>query len=223
MLFRSEVQFPERRPFFIENADFFSTDSTLVFTRRIVDPEGGIRVTGRSGEYGFGSILINDAAPGLNRNADDPLRGEKANIAIVRGFRDLGEQDTVGFLATERQLGDGYNRVLSFDGRFKFTDNWSTQMQLVGTESEPSTGGDLTTGYQRNVMINRDGRTYNNHTHFIETTPDFKTELGFQYRFSKPGTSGIHQSSGINFYPENSGLNRWGGTQIGRASCRERV
>ena len=212
---RYEVQFPERRPFFIENADFFSTDSTLVFTRRIVDPEGGIRLTGRSGEYGFGSILINDAAPGLNRNADDPLRGEKANIAIVRGFRDLGEQDTVGFLATERQLGDGYNRVLSFDGRFKFTDNWSTQMQLVGTESEPSTGGDLTTGYQRNIMINRDGRTYNNHTHFIETTPDFKTELGFQYRFSKPGTSGIHQSSGINFYPENSGLNRWGGTLFG--------
>jgi len=212
---RFEVQFPERRPFFIENADFFSTDSTLVFTRRIVDPEGGIRVTGRSGEYGFGSILINDAAPGFNRNVDDPLRGEKANIAIVRGFRDLGEQDTVGFLATERQLGDGYNRVLSFDGRFKFTDNWSTQMQLVGTESEPSTGGDLTTGYQRNIMINRDGRTYNNHTHFIETTPDFKTELGFQYRFSKPGTSGIHQSSGINFYPENSGLNRWGGTLFG--------
>ena len=118
-------------------------------------------------------------------------------------------------MATERQLGDGYNRVLSFDGRFKFTDNWSTQMQLVGTESEPSTGGDLTTGYQRNIMINRDGRTYNNHTHFIETTPDFKTELGFQYRFSKPGTSGIHQSSGINFYPENSGLNRWGGTLFG--------
>ena len=58
---RYEVQFPERRPFFIENADFFSTDSILVFTRRIVDPEGGIRLTGRSGEYGFGSILIKES------------------------------------------------------------------------------------------------------------------------------------------------------------------
>ena len=212
---RYEVQFPERRPFFIENADFFATDSNLVFTRRIVDPEGGIRLTGRSGEYGFGSILINDAAPGLNRDADDPLRGEKANIAIIRGFRDLGDQDRIGFLATERQLGDGYNRVLSLDGRFKFTDNWFTQMQLVGTESEPTSGDASTTGYQRNIMINREGRTYNNHTHFIETTSDFRTELGFQNRFFKPGTSGIHQRSGLNFYPEGSALNRWGGALFG--------
>ena len=212
---RFEVQFPERRPFFIENADFFATDSTLVFTRRIVDPEGGIRLTGRSDEYGFGSILINDAAPGLNRDSDDPLRGEKANIAIIRGFRDLGEQDRVGFLATERQLGDGYNRVLSFDGRFKFTDNWFSQMQLVGTESEPTSGSETSTGYQRNIMINREGRTYNNHTHFIETTSDFRTELGFQNRFFKPGTSGIHQRSGLNFYPTRSSLNRWGGSLFG--------
>ena len=212
---RYEVQFPERRPFFIENADFFATDSTLVFTRRIVDPEGGIRLTGRSGEYGFGSILINDAAPGMNRDAGDPLRGEKANIAIIRGFKDLGEQDRVGFLATERQLGDGHNRVLSFDGRFLLNENWSTQMQLIGTESEPSTGGIETTGYQRNMMINREGRTYTNHTHFLETTSDFRTELGFQNRWSKPNTSGVHQSSGLNFYPENSAITRWGGSVFG--------
>ena len=212
---RFEVQFPERRPFFIENANFFSTDSNLVFTRRIVDPEGGIRLSGRSGDYGFGSILINDAAPGLGRDADDPLRGEKANIAIIRGFRDLGDQDRIGFLATERQLGDGYNRVLSFDSRFKFTDNWFTQIQLVGTESEPTSGDEYTTGYQRNIMINREGRTYSNHTHFIETTSDFRTELGFMNRFFRPGTSGIHQRSGLNFYPEASALNRWGGAIFG--------
>ena len=212
---RFEVQFPERRPFFIENADFFSTDSNLVFTRRIVDPEGGIRLTGRSGEYGFGSILINDAAPGLNKEAGDSLRGEKANIAIIRGFRDLGEQDRVGFLATERQLGDGYNRVLSLDGRFKFTDNWFSQMQLIGTESEPTNGDETSTGYQRNIMINREGRTYSNHTHFIETSSDFRTELGFQRRWYKPNTSGVHQRSGLNFYPENSLLNRWGGSIFG--------
>ena len=45
---RFEVQYPERRPFFVENADFFATDSILLFTRRIVDPELGLRFTGRS-------------------------------------------------------------------------------------------------------------------------------------------------------------------------------
>ena len=212
---RFEVQFPERRPFFVENADFFATDSTLVFTRRIVDPEGGVRFTGRSGDYGFGTILINDEAPGLNRDAGDPLRGEKANIGILRGFRDISDQDRVGFLFTDRELADGYNRVLSFDGRFKLTDNWTTQAQLVGTESEPVNGGESTTGYQRNLQINRSGRMYSNHTHYIETTSDFRSELGFQQRFFASGTSGVHQRSAFSFYPENSSINQWGATAFG--------
>jgi len=209
---RFEVQFPERRPFFIENADFFSTDSTLVFTRRIIDPEGGVRFTGRQGPYGFGAILINDEAPGLNRDASDPLRGEKANVGIIRGFRDISEQSRVGFLLTDRELGDGFNRVASIDGRFKLTDNWITNLQLVGTDSEPVSGGPSTTGYQRNIQVNRTGRTLNTHSHFIETTNDFRTELGFQNRFFRPDTSGIHNRVNLNFYPETMDINSWSAT-----------
>ncbi len=212
---RFEVQFPERRPFFVENADFFATDSTLVFTRRIIDPEGGARFTGRAGNYGFGSILINDEAPGLNRADSDPLRGEKANIAILRGFMDISDQDRVGVLLTNRDLADGYNRVASLDGRFKLTDNWTTQVQLVGTESKPANGGAETTGYQRNIQINRAGRLFTNHTHFIETTSDFRTELGFQSRFFRSDSSGLHQRVNFNFYPENSNVNRWNTSLFG--------
>jgi hypothetical protein len=206
---RFEVQFPERRPFFVENADFFATDSILLFTRRIVDPEGGIRFTGRSGDYGFGTILINDEAPGLNRDSGDPLRGEKANIGILRGFRDISEQSRIGFLLTDRELGEGYNRVASVDARLKLNNNWITNMQLVGTDSEPLTGGDASTGYQRNIQINRTGRTLSTHTHFVDTTDNFRTELGFQNRFYRPDTSGIHNSMNLNFYPENSNINTY--------------
>ena len=206
---RFEVQFPERRPFFVENADFFASDSILLFTPRIVDPEGGIRFTGREGDYGLGAIFINDEAPGLNREAGDPLDGEKANIGIIRGFRDISEQSRVGFFLSDRVLGDGYNRVASLDARFKLTDNWITQAQLVGTDSEPTLGGESTTGYQRNIQFNYTGRTINSHSHFVETTDHFRTDLGFQNRFFKPDTSGIHNSVDLNFYPEGSSLNRW--------------
>lgn len=212
---RFEVQFPERRPFFVENADFFSTDSELIFTRRIIDPEGGLRFTGRSGNYGFGAILINDEAPGLNRAVGDPLRGEKATIGILRGFRDISDQSRIGFIFTDRELGDGYNRVASIDGRFKLSDNWLTQMQVVGTESEPALGGATTRGYQRNIQVNHVGRTVNTHSHFIETSDDFRAELGFQGRFFRPDVSGIHQRVGLTFYPESSLLNTWGANVFG--------
>ena len=230
---RFEVQFPERRPFFVENADFFATDSTLVFTRRIVDPEAGLRFTGRAGNYGFGAILINDEAPGQNdeqgkrRRRDDPLYGEKAEIAILRGYRDISEQDRVGFLLSERRFGDGNNRVVSIDGRFRLDENWSTQMQVVGTRSEPlgnsssSNNGDHSghehdelRGYQRNIQVNHSGRTVNTHTHFIETTSDYVAELGFQQRFFRNDTSGLHHRMQFNFFPEDSNINRWSVTMF---------
>jgi hypothetical protein len=79
----------------------------------------------------------------------------------------------------------------------------------VGTDSEAFDGSSETTGYQRNIQVNRAGRSFSNHTHFIETTSDFRTELGFQNRFFRSDSSGLHQRVNFNFYPEDSSLNRW--------------
>ena len=214
---RFEVRFPERRPFFVENADFFATDSTLVFTRRVVDPEGGLRFTGQQGNYGFGAILVNDAAPGLNRDSSDPLFQEKANIGIVRGFRDFGQQNRVGFLLTDRELSNGYNRVASVDGRFRLNSNWTSQAQLIETDTQPiSDQENAYRGHQRNLRINRVGRTLNTYTNLIDTAEGFHSELGFQGRFYRPDTTGFRQGVTLNFFPEESGINRWSTAFQGR-------
>ncbi len=206
---RFEVQYPERRPFFVENADFFATDSILLFTRRIVDPEGGMRLTGRSGQWGFGTILMNDEAPGLNRADTDPLKGEKANIGVFRAYRDLQGQDRVGMLFTDRELADGYNRVLSVDGKFRFNENWVTNLEFINSDTEPTFGGAELSGMQRNVRIDRVGRGFNTHFHIVDTDADFRAQLGFQNRFFKSDISGIHWRSDYQIYPENSNLNNW--------------
>ncbi len=206
---RFEVQYPERRPFFVENADFFATDSILLFTRRIIDPEGGLRFTGRSGPWGVGTMLMNDEAPGLNRNAGDPLNGEKATIGVLRVFRDLSDQDRVGFTLTDRELLDGYNLVGSVDGKFRFNQNWVTNLEYITTETEPTLGGRTISGDQRNIRLDRVGRTFNTHFHFVDTDADFRTQLGFQNRFFKSDISGIHWRSSMNYYPENSALTSW--------------
>src|SRR5262249_907395 len=48
---RFEVIFPEKRPFFLENTNFFNTPENLFFSRRIVDPEFGARLTGKLGRW----------------------------------------------------------------------------------------------------------------------------------------------------------------------------
>ena len=55
---RFEVQFPEKRPFFLENANYFQTPIPLLFTRRIVDPQWGARLTGKDGPWACSSRTI---------------------------------------------------------------------------------------------------------------------------------------------------------------------
>jgi len=60
---RFEVFFPEKRPFFIENASYFETPQNLFFSRRIADPELGARVTTKSRGWAVGALVVNDEEP----------------------------------------------------------------------------------------------------------------------------------------------------------------
>jgi hypothetical protein len=75
---RFEVFFPEKRPFFLENANFFETPINLVFTRRIADPQFGARLTGKMGPYTLGAMVIDDQSPGRQVPDDDPLQDKRA-------------------------------------------------------------------------------------------------------------------------------------------------
>jgi hypothetical protein len=208
---RFEVRFPERRPFFLENADYFATEAALVFTRRIADPEHGLKFTGRQGDWGIGAMLIDDEAPGQGRALTDPLAGEVADIGILRVFRDFGDQSRVGMLYTDREFGDAFNTVKSVDTRLKLNENWSTDLQFVETESRQSTGSRLS-GTQRNMRFDRSGRDLTVHAHMIETTAGFRTDLGFLNRNYAPDTDGAHLRVNYLFWPEESALNSWGPT-----------
>ena len=82
---RFEVFFPEKRPFFIENAQYFQTPLNLVFTRRIADPELGARLTGKDRSLGA-------------RRSSSPTTNRRAR-RLRRGARFLGAARTTGSCA----------------------------------------------------------------------------------------------------------------------------
>lgn len=198
---RFEVFFPEKRPFFLENAGYFETPFDLLFTRRIADPRLGARLTGKVGKFSLGALLIDDEAPGERLPAGDPAHGERARFGVLRLSRDLSRQSSVGLLYTERRFAGDVNRVAGVDGRFRIGTNWDTRFQ--GVYSTAQAGDD--SAY--NLAFNRSGRMFNTHIHYQDVGPQFRAEAGYVPRTD---IRDLHQSVSTTFHPDGGRLLAWG-------------
>ena len=108
---RYPVYFPELRPFFLENANYFATPINLVYTRNIVHPEFGVRATGKLGHTNLGLLAIDDRQPGEGLGATDPLYKKRAHYTIARISHDLRKESSVGLLYTDQELAGSFNRI----------------------------------------------------------------------------------------------------------------
>jgi uncharacterized protein DUF5916/cellulose/xylan binding protein with CBM9 domain len=134
---RFAVYFPEKRPFFLENEDFFRTPLDLFFTRSIGDPSAGIRLTGKDGPYSVGLMASDDRSPGLAVPDSSPLSGMRSYFTIARASRDIFRQSSVGVLYTswECPATGEFNRIGGVDTRLKFNPNWTLDGQAVVSSS----------------------------------------------------------------------------------------
>ncbi|MBI2681747.1 MAG: carbohydrate binding family 9 domain-containing protein [Acidobacteriales bacterium] len=175
---RFEVFFPEKRPFFLENSDFFNTPITLLFTRRIADPQYGIRLTGKQGPYKLGILFADDQSPGRVVPDADPLRDKRAKYGVFRGARDLWKGSSIGVLYTHRQFLDDFNRVSSVDGRLKFGSKYTMEFQGVLSDDKDGPGPDKT-GTSFHLWFERSGKHFYGNTQYTDTSEHFLTRTGF--------------------------------------------
>ncbi|HEX4602891.1 MAG TPA: DUF5916 domain-containing protein, partial [Candidatus Angelobacter sp.] len=188
---RFEVFFPEKRPFFQENSNFFQTPLQLVFTRRISDPLYGVRLTGKAGPWAIGSMLANDRSPGRSVIDTDPLSGQDAYFGILRVNREFGKNNSIGMIYTDRELhtsptsfctslrcGVGFNRVGGVDTQIKINQNWQLQAQAVTSETKFSDGTHLA-GPAYFVFAERTSRNVEFNTMYQDIAAGFNTETGF--------------------------------------------
>jgi hypothetical protein len=175
---RFEVFFPERRPFFMENASYFSTPQDLFFSRRIVDPEYGVRLTGKLGRWGIGILAADDRAPGKNVAASDPLSGRRATDTVLSLQRDFFKDSHVRLFITDRELGSGFNRLASLDTRLHFLKDWFFTGQAVTTQTQPLAGRRYS-GNAWFAQISRSDRRLQYYSSYTDRSPNFRAELGF--------------------------------------------
>jgi hypothetical protein len=124
---RFTLFFPEKRPFFLENAGLFAVGTPgeveLFFSRRIgiaggreVPIQGGARVSGRIGRTNVGLLNMQTGA------LPDVTPGN--NFGVARVSRELPNRSNLGALFTSRQgaghlsFDDDHHRLFAVDGRW---------------------------------------------------------------------------------------------------------
>ncbi len=200
-LTRFNLRFPEKRPFFLENAGLFGVgaaasgmgsigDLDLFFSRRIGLDEngnlepilGGARLSGRTRGYNIGV---------LNMQTDEVNRRPGNNFTVARVSRELRSRSSVGAIFVNRSgTGDlagtdDWNRTFGLDGRFGLGE----RVTVGGFTAQTQTPG-LT------------GRQYAWNT--ASTYDDGKTFVAFDY-----GQVGEDFNPEVGYLENTLGYTRW--------------
>jgi hypothetical protein len=137
---RFALYYPEKRPFFLEGADFFLSPLQAVFTRTVADPAGGIKLTGKVGENAIGFFGAYDRINNLifpsNQGSTATSLEEGVTSGVFRYRRDLGRASTIGVLYAGRVGTNYYNHVLGFDSFIWLSRSKSLRFQYLHSESE---------------------------------------------------------------------------------------
>jgi hypothetical protein len=206
---RFEVFFREKRPFFIENAGFFNTPENLFFSRRIVDPRFGGRLTGKSGGWVIGALAADDLPDG---GGFFDSTGSRTTAVVGRVQREIGRESFVGVLATDRHAESGQDTTLALDTRLRLDSNWTLTSQIIRTATETSDDREpLGSGF--NATLARAGRHFTYSGLYLDRSPTFRAPLGFIRRVDIRETD---HSLGYLWRPANGRLFAFG--PVGSAS-----
>ena len=201
---RFDLFFPEKRPFFLENAGFFTVGNPgeidLFFSRRIgigpsgeeVAINGGGRLSGKAGKFNVGLLnMQTDDVAALNVPAGAPeVRLPGSNFTVARISRDLPNRSSVGGIFINRAgtgrfaADEDYNRTYALDGKMGVHQHTVLSSFVAKTETPGVEGDD----YAYNLRSRTNLPRFDVEFGYQEVASRFNPEVGFLTRrgYRKP-------------------------------------
>ena len=190
---RFNLFFPEKRPFFLENAGLFSVGSAgevdLFFSRRIgigsngniVPIISGARMSGKAHNTNLGilSMFTDDV---------EASKIQKNNFTVARVNQQFGARSSLGGLVVRRKgmgdLPDDKNGTFAIDGKLGL----GKKAQLSGFIAKTSTPGVTSGDHSFKFQSQYEWNGWNLNAAYTEVGEGFNPEVGFLLRedFRKP-------------------------------------
>ena len=112
---RFALYYPEKRPFFLEGMEVFRfPEIQMVYTRRIIDPIAGAKLTGKVGRFTYGLLSAYDTSPIESLWEVHNGGSSQENNALFNIFRmkaDVLKESYIGFSLTDKEIDGSFNRV----------------------------------------------------------------------------------------------------------------
>ncbi|WP_420463504.1 DUF5916 domain-containing protein [Candidatus Palauibacter sp.] len=181
-LTRFSLLFPEKRPFFLENAGFFTVGgggADLFFSRRIgiangrqVPIMGGLRVSGRAAGFNVGLLQI----------ATDRIEGvqDPNAYSVARVARELPNRSRIGaaFINRDGSAAGDYNRTYAVDGQLGLGEAWT----LTGWGAQTKTPGLTRADQAFDATFGLNTRKWRGNLQYQYFGENFNPEVGFLRR-----------------------------------------
>ena len=193
-LTRFDVFFPEKRPFFLENASVFQFGAPqqidLFFSRRIglsgaasagvpIDIPGGARLSGKVGGFNVGLLdMQTDDARDLRTGA---FITDANNFGVIRIQREIGRSN-LGAIFVNRQGtggdagGSNYNRAYGLDAALQLSKNGKLFTFIARTDSPEARGG---SDYSGRLFYNFTNNLWQVSAGYSQVGEFFNPEVGY--------------------------------------------
>jgi len=193
-LTRFPLFFPEKRPFFLENAQTFQLGQPqavdLFFSRRIglsesgapIDILAGGRLSGKLGGYNVGLLNMQTREARNDRTGETIAPGN--NFSVMRIQREVGRSNFGAMFVNRQGVGslaprDDYNRAYGLDVAWQATTNGKLFAFLARTDSPQPKGGSDYAGRASYTHANAAG---SGTVGYAQVGERFNPEVGFLQR-----------------------------------------
>ena len=216
---RFALFFPEKRPFFLEGIDLFSTPLQAVYTRTITDPRWGVRGTGKLSSLAYTGFVAQDEGGGRvilpGPDSSDPVDQDfRSWVGVGRLRREFKGGSFASFLATDREIeGGGWNRVFGPDFQWRPSGRDTVTGQLLFSRSLTPNRPDLTLEWDGRRLSSHDGRASWNHStkhvdwyaQYTDAGDEFRADSGF---IPQVGHRDTYEETGYTFRPKTGAVRR---------------
>ncbi len=219
-LTRFEISYPEKRPFFQEGNENYSTRIRQFYSRRIGEIPWGMKINGKYDDWKINALSTNSDPATSGVNVDE---GEKANYSVFRVNREFGNGSNIGMIGANRYYDNKNTGSVGLVATLFFTDDLGMTSQVIkshGLEDDgtwtyffrPSYDSEFSHFHLRYTHVGEGVKANINPVGYIrdDNRREFDTNIRRTFWINRNGFESIQPSVNYNrYWSQDGNLRSW--------------